>query len=206
VEIDKLLQEPCAMLTAETIVRGLDDSHLVVWGHEAKQQQHASDLARELLSSVPEAQVVEFDGASMTDLRTARAQIDRALPDPDGRALGPSFDGPTGVWARLREMPPAMSGHHVKRRYYLWHDADTLLTTNPSTFSVIVETLAGVAAEAEFVSDDLLLIHRVLLIGGPELAACWHDVMGPLRAWRTGSPWSVMTKTDAPKFGMLRAC
>lgn len=193
-------------MTSESLMRGLDETHMVIWGEVPAQREHALLLCREMLSAIPETQTVELNGAAMTDIRSSRAALAESLPGPLDREPGPSFDGPSGVLSRLREPPPPIGGAHIKRRYYLWHDADVLLTSSPASFSVMIDAIAGVAAESEYASDDLLLIQRLVLIGGPDLAMCYADEHGPLRSWRHTSPWAKQTKIAAPVFAVLRAC
>lgn len=200
------MASPCAEMTSDGLMRGLDEAHMIIWGADSSQRQHALTLCREMLSAIPETQTVELNGASMIDIKSARAALAASLPGPIEREPGPSFDGPSGVLARLREPPPPIGGAHIKRRYYLWHDADVLLTSSPASFSVMIDAIAGVAAESEYASDDLLLIQRLVLIGSPDLATCYADEHGPLRSWRHTSPWAKQTKIAAPVFSVLRAC
>jgi hypothetical protein len=181
----------------------LDERHVALVARS--QPQRAETLAQiaHALHDLPETQIVTIKGARVTDLRSFRAELDRALPDAGGRTLKPSFDGPGGVLARLREPPRSVEGHHVKRRYYLWSDADTLLAASPASFGVCVDAIVGVAAEAEFASDDLLLIHRLVLVGGPALHRCAQDAKGPLANWRPASTWARVTGVAAPSFATL---
>ena len=191
------------MPEVERALAELDERHVVVVARSAAQRAEAASQLAHHIGDLPETQLVQIDGARVEDLRGLRAELDRELPDPAGRALKPSFDGPGGVLARLREPPRAVEGHHIKRRFYLWRDADVLLKASPSSFSVCIDAIAGVAAEAEYASDDLLLIHRLVLVGGPGLARCHADARGPLRAWRPASTWPRVTGIDGPNFLLL---
>jgi hypothetical protein len=205
IDLNRLLEAPCASLVADDLLGQLEESHLVIWAKERALVEHACALCRDALGSIPETQVVELDGRRMTDLGSARQVLDAALPAPAGQALRPSFDGPAGILARLREPPASLGRTHVKRRYYLWTDADTLLASSPACFSVLVDAIAGVAAEGEYASDDLLLIQRLVVVGGPELAICHANAHGPLRTWRQTSPWARLTHVPRPVFTALRA-
>ena len=58
------------------------------------------------------------------------------------------------------------------------------------------------AAESEYVSDDLLLIHRVVFVGGRGLMEYFEDEEGQFRSWykdEFGEPfWQVVTGVEAP--------
>jgi hypothetical protein len=179
----------------------LDEKHLVLWSRDLHRRERAADLVAGTLRTVQDAQVVSLPGAVIHDLKTLRSHLDQALPSAENRPLRATIDGPAGLLARLREpADPLPDHHHVKWRYYVWRDADVLLRSSPAVFSMMVDAVAGVAAEAEFTSEDLLLIQRLVLIGGPALQVVAEDPNGPMRAWRPGSPWARMTKIAAPVF------
>lgn len=179
----------------------LDEKHLVLWSRDLHRRERAADLVVAALRTVQDAQVVCLPGAVIHDLKTLRAQLDQALPSAENRPLRATIEGPAGLLARLREPADPLPGHHhVKWRYYVWRDADVLMRSSPAVFSMMVDAVAGVAAEAEFASEDLLLIQRLVLIGGPSLQVEAGDPQGAMRAWRPGSPWSRLTKVAAPVF------
>lgn len=127
---------------------------------------------------------------------------------PDSVAI--TIDGPGGVIDCLRERNAGTSDAMpmAKRRYYLWHDADTLLRRDPATFGAIFDAMAGVAAEAEYASEDLLLIHRAILVGGPALAQYAKNPAGQFQTWLTdtvGSPplWKVITGLEHPPVAVI---
>ena len=139
-----------------------------------------------------------FDADGPTDNATA----------PDTVAI--AIDGPRGVIDCLRERNAGTSDAMpmAKRRYYLWHNADTLLLRDPATFGAIFDAMAGVAAEAEYASEDLLLIHRAILVGGPALAQYAKNPTGQFQTWLTdtaGSPplWKVITGLEHPPVAVI---
>lgn len=179
----------------------LDEKHLVLWSRDLHRRERAADLVVNALRTVQDAQVVSLPGAVIHDLKTLRTQLDHALPSAENRPLRATIEGPAGLLARLREPADPLPGHHhVKWRYYVWRDADVLLRSSPAVFSMMVDAVAGVAAEAEFTSEDLLLIQRLVLVGGPALQVEAQDPAGPMNAWRPGSPWARLTKIAAPVF------
>lgn len=179
----------------------LDEKHIVLWSRDLHRRERAADLVVASLRSVQDAQVVSLPGAVIHDLKSLRSHLDHALPSAEQRPLRATIDGPAGLLARLREpADPLPDHHHIKWRYYVWRDADVLLRSSPAAFSIMVDAVAGVAAEAEYTSDDLLLIQRLVLVGGPPLHVAAQDPLGPMNAWRPGSPWARMTKVEAPIF------
>ncbi len=77
-----------------------------------------------------------------------------------------------------------------------------LLHENHKLFGRLADALAGVAAEAEYASDELLIIQRTIYVGGPLLDVYAENRHGQFRAWYTdghGEPfWKVVTGLDAP--------
>jgi hypothetical protein len=72
-------------------------------------------------------------------------------------------------------------------------------------FGSLVDALAGVAAEAEYVSDDLLMIHRAVFVGGPILATYATKSSGQFQSWAVDTLgaepfWQVVTQIEKPPF------
>ena len=71
-------------------------------------------------------------------------------------------------------------------------------------FGQIVDAMAGVAAEAEYVSDDLLLLHRAVFVGGSVLDVYAEDAKSQFQKWLVdehGEPfWKVVTGLETPPF------
>jgi len=71
-------------------------------------------------------------------------------------------------------------------------------------FGRIVDAMSGVAAEAEYVSDDLLLLHRSIYVGGSILDVYAEDPKGQFRSWfrdEHDDPfWRVVTGLVEPAF------
>jgi len=214
------------------------EHHVVLWSGDEQTRRSMGILLSEHLRSLPQVELFEFDGSEITDLAGfcrqlsvqfaseyagpggMRAGVMRAggtpagEPDADGvvasEPVAVSIDGPGGVIECLRERNAGTSDAMpmAKRRYYLWHDADTLLTRSPATFGAIFDSMAGIAAEAEYASEDLLLIHRAILVGGPALAQYAKDTTGQFQTWLTdaaGSPplWKVITGLEHPPVAVI---
>jgi hypothetical protein len=79
---------------------------------------------------------------------------------------------------------------------------DVLLESDRSLFGAVADAIAGVAAESEYASDDLLLLTRAVYVGGPVLAGYAADGSGQLRSWLSDGAaepfWRVVTGIDRP--------
>lgn len=212
----------------ERAVELLDERHLVTWSRNAgHRERFALEMARHV-QSTPDVQAVVIAGAVATSLDAFCRQIERALPGAGagggtGARLRRTVHGEGGVVARLRD-GSANPLVHTKRRYYLWRDADAMLRVNPGLFAELADAMMGVAAEAEFASEDLLLLHRVVFIGGAALEAYGRDDRGQFRSWRgepgrgepgrgglrrgagsAGAPlWAVVTGVERPPLAMYQ--
>jgi hypothetical protein len=90
-----------------------------------------------------------------------------------------------------------------KFRFYVWHDADLLLMHDEALFGRLADAMMGVAAEAEYASDDLLLIHRTVFVGGPTLDEYAERSDGQFQVWAPDTPgsepfWQIVTGVEAP--------
>lgn len=183
----------------------LDENHLIAWSDDAQRRmQFAVSLGR-FLSSLRDTEVCTFYGRFITDLESFCHQLERSLPGP---ALERRVDGATGIASLLRSRSSFRGRSETKHRFYIWHDADVLLRHNHRLFGQIVDTLSGVAAESEYASDDLLLIHRAVYVGSSILDVYADDERGQFRAWLADEAdghlvlpfWQVVTGVDSPPF------
>ncbi len=186
----------------------LDEHHLVAWSRNlALRERFGLELAW-FLARMTQTQVVVIPGATIRDLDSFCEHLDYALPG--NTPLARTIDGPCGVIDRLRHRSKESiirgDAAIVKRRFYVWRDADVLLRFDPRLFGQIVDALCGVAAEAEYTSEDRLLIHRAVFIGGPALDLYAEDPTGQFRSWLADSRqqplWRTVTGVTAPP--MLR--
>ena len=181
----------------------LDERHLVVWSEDAPARSRFAASFQQFLGSQPETDVCPFYGSFMTDLDSFCHQLERVMPV--GR-LDRRVDGPHGVTSALRSRE-SITGRSIGRsRYIIWNDADALLLADKSLFGRLIDAIAGVSAEWEYASDDLLLIQRCVLVGGPALAEYAAEPFGQMRVWaqdagckRGGRPfWQVVTGLERP--------
>jgi len=197
-------QTDVSLLVADwqaNVTQLLDESHLVAWSEvPARRTQFAVSLGQ-FLGAQRDTEVCVFYGKYITDLDSFCYQLERAIPGP---ALDRRIDGPRGAVSLLRSRASSCGRPESKFRFYIWHDADVLLRKDHGLFGQIVDAIAGVAAEAEYVSDDLLLIHRGVFVGSSILDVYADDPRGQFRNWLPdpgGEPfWQVVTGIKKPPY------
>jgi hypothetical protein len=179
----------------------LDEHHLAAWSDDPVRRTQFAVAMGQFLGGLRDAEVCVLYGKYITDLESFCYQLERAIPGP---MLNRRIDGPSGVVSLLRERATFRGRTVSKFRFYVWHDADVLLRADHKLFGRICDAMAGVAAEAEYVSDDVLLIHRLVCVGGPILDIYSQDKRGQLKSWYDdgkGDPfWQVVTGIDKPSF------
>lgn len=183
----------------------LDEHHLVAWSDvPQRRMQFAVSLGR-FLGVQRDTEVCVFYGRHIVDLESFCYQLERALPGP---TLERRIDGPGGIVSLLRSRATWRGRAQTKYRYYVWHDADTLLRADHVLFGKLVDALSGVAAEAEYVSDDVLMLHRSVFVGSSLLDVYAEDTRGQFQSWSAddaGEPfWRVVTGIDHPPFMRYR--
>ncbi|MBM4107383.1 MAG: hypothetical protein FJ255_00975 [Phycisphaerae bacterium] len=178
----------------------MDEQHLVAWSAVPGRRVAFGAAFTEFLALQRDAELCVLYGHSIVDLETLCAQLERSLPGPE---LSRRIEGLTGVVAWLRSRSTGRFRHAAKFRYYLWHDADVLLKHDAELFGRLVDAIAGVSAEAEYVSDEMLLIHRAVIVGSPALAEYGARTEGQFRSWfddGLGRPfWLEVTGVPTPR-------
>lgn len=181
------------------VTQMLDESHLVAWSGSPRMRLHFAASLAHFLDSLRDVEVCVFYGRFINDLDSFCHQLERSIP---GGPLDRRIDGGRGITGRLRMRQTFPGRMPSKYRYYVWHDADVLLRDNIPLFWRLADALMGVGAEAEYVDDDLLLIHRVVYVGSPLLESVSGQARGPFRSWfrdGLGDPfWKVVTGVDEP--------
>lgn len=81
-------------------------------------------------------------------------------------------------------------------RILIWHDADEAMRAAPRAFEQVLELLLATTVEHEYLEAGDLVLQRLVLLGGPELAAAVADPEGPFRRW---SPHAVSSSRAAPE-------
>ncbi len=183
----------------EEPARLLEEHHLAAWSDDpVSRVRFGADLAL-LLNGIRDTQVCVLHGSQIRDLYSFCTQLERALGVARIRR---SIDASHGVVDTLRRRHRAAEQTPQKRRFYLWHDAHVLLAADHVLFGRLVDALAGVAAEAEYATDDLLLIQRAVFIGTAALDMYAEDPRGQFRSWyregREKPLWRVVTGVRRP--------
>jgi len=176
-----------------------DESHLVAWSPVARRQIDFAASLGQFLQAQRHTEVFCFRGQHITDLDSFCEQLERGVPGPN---LARRVHGPRGVVSLLRSRDPAHCGPASRYRYLLWDDAHVLLARDRQLFGELVDAIVGVSAEAEYVSDDLLLIQRAIFVGDTTLKTYADDEQGQFRTWLADAfdePfWSVVTGLALP--------
>lgn len=177
----------------------LDEHHVVAWSANLRGRLHFASSLSQFLGSLRDAEVFTFYGRFITDLESFCSQAEQAIVGP---TLERRIDGPGGLAALLRSRQTFRDRVASRYRYYIWHDADVLLRHDRRLFGKLVETIFGVAAEEEYAADDLLLVQRAILVGGPALDLYADDPLGQFHSWfRDEHPeafWQVATGLERP--------
>jgi hypothetical protein len=181
----------------------MDEQHLAVWSGLPDRRVAFASAFGDFLKRQRDAEVCVLYGHSIVDMESLCAQFERALPGP---ALARRIDGMSGLVGFLRFRSADRFGRAPRFRYYLWHDADVLLRSDEVLFGRVIDAIAGVSAEAEYVSDDLLLIHRAIVVGSPALAEYAARAEGQFRSWYDDGLgrafWEEVTGVPTPRFGL----
>jgi hypothetical protein len=181
------------------VVQLLNEHHLVASTEATHRRMHFAVSLGQFLQGLRDAEVCTLYGRFITDLDSFCYQLERAIPGPP---VDRRIDGPRGITALLRSREVYRGRPASKFRFYIWHDADVLLRADQGLFGRLVDALAGVAAEAEYASDDLLLIHRTVFVGSPDLDAYAEREDGQFQVWSSdgsGDPfWQVVSGLEAP--------
>jgi hypothetical protein len=181
------------------VMAELDDAHLAAWTLDGEQRTQFAASLQQFLGSQPDTDVCTFYGRYITDLDSFCHQLERALP---AGQLERRIDGPRGVTESLRGRYSFRMRAIARQRFYVWHDVDHLLRADRGLFGALIDAMMGVSAEAEYVSDDLLMIQRCVFVGGEAMAEYARDPRSQLRCWRPdafGEPfWRVVTGLEAP--------
>lgn len=180
-------------------VARLDHAHLAAWDADPRQQVAFTASLQLYLRSQPDSDVCALHGRYINSLDSFCHQLERTVPIP---RLDRAIDGRSGVVAALRDRDALSAQGIARARYIVWNDADVLLRTDAELFGALVEAFAGVAAEWEYVSEDMLVVQRCVFVGGPELAEYAADQSSQFNAWKgDGSSlpfWAAVTGLDAP--------
>lgn len=182
------------------LARVLDEHHLAAWSPSAADRAGFAAGLASFLAGIDQAQAIPLYGRDITDLEALCYQLERSIPGDT--PMRRRIDGPSGVVARLRSQPAIPGRPPLRLRYLLWHDPDAMIRADEALFGRLADAIAGVAAEAEYASDDYLLITRAVYIGGDDLRQYAANDAGQLRRWLgdgSGDPfWRTVSGVEAP--------
>lgn len=181
------------------IGQALEEHHLYATSEDvSRREKFVIDLGG-LLAQLDDSHVCTVDGDRVHDLEGLCRELERGL---GVGKIARTIDGAGGVVDALRMRTPGVTRAAVKRRSIIWREAHVLLSEDPALFGRAVDAIAGVAAEHEFCSDDVLLIQRGVFVGRPALEMYAEDVRGQFRTWfrEEGEPalWRVITGRKTP--------
>ena len=179
----------------------LEEHHLVAWSPLAtRRTTFATELAQHL-ARFEDTQVCVINGAGISDLASFAATLEEQLHVGH---IQPRLAGSSGLLDCLRRRPKDLERPTLKRRFYIWLDADALLRRDHRLFGRIVDAFAGIAAESEYASEDVLLLHRAIFVGSSVLDVYAEDPRGQVRTWWSEhgeTPfWNVVTGVERPVF------
>ncbi|USN99770.1 MAG: hypothetical protein H6810_03675 [Phycisphaeraceae bacterium] len=181
----------------------LDERHLGVWSHAQSRRSHFAASLAQFLGSQRETDVVTLYGRFIKDIEAFCHQLERSIPVD---RLERRLDGTDSVTDALRSRESVRGRSVARCRFIVWNDADVLLRADPDLFGRLVDAMLGVSAEAEYASEDLLLIQRCVFVGGAALAEYAERPDGQFRSWLPdglGEPfWALVTGVDEPQLKM----
>lgn len=182
-------------------VQLLDEHHVVAWAENPATRVRFGAALGRFLAGMRDVDLCHLHGKSILDIEAFCDQLEHAVIGPP---LARRVSGRDGVVPLLRRREVLSGCAPAKFRYFLWHDADALLCRDRPLFSALTDAIVGVAAESEFVDDDLLLLQRLVLIGGPVLDGYAQDPKGQCRSWLRDasgvSRWRISTGVRKPSF------
>lgn len=184
------------------VVQLLDEHHLVAISDSPRRRMHFAVALGQFLQGMRDAEVCTLYGRFITNVDSFCYQLEHAISGP---LVDRRIDGPRGLTSLLRSRPVYRGRPASKFRFYIWHDADVLLSEDEALFGRLVDAISGVAAEAEYVDDDVLLIHRAVYVGSSLLAQYAAKSTGQFQAWAADSDfdepfWQVVTGIERPPF------
>lgn len=178
-----------------------EQAHMVAWSASGAQRLAFATEMGQFIQAQGQMEVLPLYGRAIDSIESLCQQLERSIPG-GGSPLARRINGPRGIASLLRSRDAMHPGLPSRHRYILWHDADALLRRDPRQFGTVLDAMMGVAAEAEYVTDDMLLLTRVILVGGKPLAEYAADGAGQLRQWLPGvggEPfWSLVTGLERP--------
>jgi hypothetical protein len=175
----------------------LEEHHLVAWAHLPNHKRRFGHDLAAYLGGMDDTQVCELPGSAIRDIFSFCNFLERSIRNDRVRR---SIDAKGGIVDALRLVSDR--NKPIKRRYFVWHDADVLLRYDHRLFGRLADALMGVSAELEYASEDLLILQRVIFVGAPSLDVYAEDPRGQFRRWfaeNNEEPlWATVTGIKSP--------
>ncbi len=165
----------------------LDEHHVVAVSDDEATRIHFGTHVAIQAEQMTDVEVCPIYGRFVRNLDDLVYTLSRAMPAM--QPVEPTIEGVIDTCRRHRR--------GTKRRYIIWHGADTLAREQPQLFHQAADAMMGVAAEQEYASEDLLVITRCLFIGPPALA----EQPAFRNWWAEGDEpplWQVISGIDQP--------
>ncbi|MEO1534307.1 MAG: hypothetical protein AAFS11_01925 [Planctomycetota bacterium] len=182
------------------VARLTETRHLAAWSNQPDERIVFAARLGAFWQGQAGVEVIRLFGRAIRTIDDVCEQLERSIPadEPMRRQVG----GRAGIAARLRHRIDVPGMATSQYRYIIWHDADDVIDADPGLFAAVADSISGVAAESEFVCDDLLLLTRAVYVGGSALAELSQDEQGPFRQWQhdgVSEPfWRVVSGIDRP--------
>lgn len=164
---------PSAPADPAELTQLLDDHHLVLIGDDPAEREGVARGLKRHLETVPDSQAGHLRSGADTTLEAFCTHLEVWAPEAQ-----PPARTPVGIGQFVRDQLS-----EVKHEYLIWEDAEELLEADVDLFSRVVNALLIVAAEREFVSPELLVLQRVVFVGGHKLGAYAEEGAGQFRVW-----------------------
>jgi len=174
-----------------TVTQLLDEHHVVVLGDDAPARAQFGQMLAEHLRTMPDTLVTVLPGEDAPNL-DAFCRLLEAARDADGPV-------PREIPSLIRFLRASPSPR--KHQYIIWRDADVLLESDIRLFGRVVNALLATAACLEHIDPDVLVLQRVVFLGGDKLGAYAEEPHGQFNAWRTDDEedlWEVYACLDRP--------
>jgi len=119
----------------------LDEHHVVATSPNEATRIHFGSAVAIQAEQMTDVEVCPLYGRFIKTIADLTYTLSRAMPSK--AVIEPNIDG---VMAAMRRHRP-----QTKRRYIIWHGADTLAREDPDLFWQVADVMMGVAAEQEYV-------------------------------------------------------
>jgi len=192
--------DPFSAMDPAGIVQLLDEHHLAVVGGTADIRRRWLAGLGSRIECLEGTRIVPLDTGNDPSLANLLNQFQQALPEI--RLRSRDVNGLLRSFRRL-SIP-------ARRVFLFWENADGMLEDDVKLFGEVAEALLSCAVQHEFLSDDRLIIDRVIFTGDEKLGAYAEEFGGQFRSWRDasaavdGSMIEIRSVTHRPRVLLFR--